>query len=219
MNLTPPRRRPLKLKSLFSSAVIVFALIPAGAHASDIVFNATLTASSPTQLGRLVRNAVQQTWTGAEPYPGINNATTRFSYQTYTFAGSLFTGANYLEISAFDTLNTNSVFISAYAGTYNPASIASGWLGDEGSSGNYFGVDPIYFDVFLPFGQNLTIVANSSAAAGLNDPINIVISSYGTTAYGDAIPTPEPSGLALLGTGLLGVVGVVRSRIKAKVRS
>ena len=207
----------MKLPVLLSSALVLCAAIPTVARASDIAFNATLTASSPTQLGRLSRNGVQQTWTGAEAYPGIINATTRYSYQTYTFSGTLFTGANYLEISAFDPLATGAVFVSAYAGTYNPLSIATGWLGDEGGSGNYFGAtDARYFDVFLPFGQDLTIVVNSSSTLGLNDPTNIDISSYGTTSYGDAIPTPEPSTFAMLGTGLAGVAAALRRRFPAR---
>ena len=73
--------------------------------------------------------------------------------------------------------------------------------------------------MFLPFGQNLTIVANTSAAAGLNDPINIVVSSYGNTSYGDAIPTPEPSTFAMLGTGLAGVATALRRGFKAQTES
>ena len=204
----------MKLRFLLSSTILLAAL-PALAHAETISdFNAILTASSPTQLGRPSRNNVQQTWNGDEPFPGIINTTTRYAYQTYTFSASLFVGANWIEITAFDTLSSNADFVSAYASSYNPASPTTGWLGDAGYTGNYFGTDARYFDVFVPFGQNLTLVVNDTAVAGLNDPIAIDVSAYGDNAYGDAVPTPEPSTLITLGTGLAGIATIARRKFK-----
>ncbi len=205
----------MKLRFLLSSTIFLAAL-PNLAHAETISdFNAILTASSPTQLGRPSRNGVQQTWTGAEAYPGVINPTVRYAYQTYTFSASLFVGANYIEITAFDTLNTGADFVSAYAGSYNPASPATGWLGDEGGSGNFFGAtDARYFDVFVPYGQNLTLVVNDTATTGLNDPIAIDVSGYGDANYDDAIPTPEPSTFITLGTGLAGIAAAARRKLK-----
>ena len=210
----------MNLHYVLSSAILLTA-VPTSARAETIAdFNAILTAASPTELGRPSRNGVQQTWTYAEAEPAIINATTRYAYQTYTFSASLFVGANWIEITAFDTLNrttaTGADFVSAYAGSYNPASPTTGWLGDEGVSGNYFGTDAPYFDVFVPFGQNLTLVVNDTSAAGLNDPIAIDVSGYGDSAYGDAIPTPEPSTLLTFGTGLAGIATVARGKFKKR---
>ena len=194
------------------------AALPTLAPASTIAdFNAVLTASSPTELGRPFRNGVQQTWNGTEPYPTVINPTTRYAYQTYTFSASLFVGGNWIEITALDTLNTGADFVSAYAGSYSPASPTTGWLGDEGQSGNYFGAtDGRYFDVFVPFGQNLTIVVNDTAAAGLNDPIAIDISGYSDSNYDDAIPPPEPATVLTWGTGLLGIAAAARRKLTTR---
>ncbi len=212
------------LKSLFLlSAVVVLAATPALAHAEEISnFNAVLTAASPTELGRPSRSGIQQTWTGAETWTGIINPTTAYAYTTYTFAASNFVGAPYVEITALDTLVSNSDFVVAYAGSYNVASPSTNWLGDQGSSGNFFGAtDGRYFDIFLPVGKSLVLVVNNTAAAGLNDPINIDVSAYADTMYTEPVAvtppttvTPEPSAFVLLGTGLLTLAGTVRRRLQ-----
>ena len=214
--LHPVWRPILKLITLFLSAAFLTSL-PALAGAEEIsTFTSVLTSASPTEQGRLSRNGVQQTWTGAESYPGIINSAVTYNYMTYTFAASLFTSAPYVEISFFDTLAGVSLFSSAYANAYNPPSFATGWLGDEGASGNYFGSDARYYDVLLPANSNLVLVVNTSASAGLNDPFTIDVSAYADTNYDDPSPavqvTPEPSTFVTLGTGLIWAAGLARRR-------
>lgn len=198
------------------SAAFLLAGLPALAGAETISnFNGVLTSSSATELGRPSRNSVLQTWTGAEAYPGVINPATSYAYTTYTFNASLFTGAPYVEISVFDTLDNGADFVSAYANSYNVNSRSTNWLGDEGNSGNFFGVDAIYFDVILPASSNLVLVLNDSSTLGLNDPINIEISAYADTSYDDPpVVTPEPSTFVMLGTGLVWAAGMARRRYR-----
>ncbi len=200
----------------FLSAALLLAALPALAGAETITnFNGVLTSSSATELGRPFRSGSQQTWTGAEPYDGKNNLTTAFAYTTYTFAASLFTGAPYVEVSVLDTLGGTSDFVTAYAGSFNVNSQGTNWLGDEGGSGNYFGLtDGRYFDVILPVGQNLVLVLNDSSVAALNDPINIEVDAYADTNYDDPVVTPEPSTFVMLGTGLVWAAGMARRRYR-----
>ncbi len=198
------------------SAALLLAALPALASAETISnFNGVLTSSSATELGRPFRSGTQQTWTGAEPYDGKNNLAISFAYNTYTFAASLFTGAPYVEISVLDTQGGASDFVTAYAGSFIVSSQGTNWLGDEGASGNYFGLtDARFFDVILPVGQDLVLVLNDSSVAALNDPINIDIEAYSDTNYDSPLAqvTPEPSTFVTLGTGLIWAAGVARGR-------
>ena len=205
----------MNARSLFLAALLLAGL-PVLAGAETITnFNGVLTSSSPIQLGRPSRNGVVQTWTGAETYPGILNSTLSYAFTTYTLSSSLFTGAPYVEISVFDTLDSGADFLSAYANSYNVNARSTNWLGDEGQSGNYFGPDAIAFDTILPAGSNLVLVLNDSSTAGLNDPINIEVDAYADTSYDDPVPvqvTPEPSTFVMLGSGLIWAANAARRR-------
>lgn len=189
--------------------------LPASARAEEIsTFTSVIAGASPTQQGRLSRNGIQQDWLGTETYPGIINPGVTYQYQTFTFASSLFTGAPYVEISFFDTQSGVNLFSSAYAGAYNPTTLSTGWLGDEGASGNYFGTDARYYDVILPAGSNLVLAVNTSSPLALNDPFTVEVSAYADTNYDNPAPavTPEPSTLVTLGTGIIWAAGAYRRR-------
>jgi hypothetical protein len=177
----------------------------------------TLTAANPTQLGRLSRNAVQQDWFGDEPYPGAINVTTAYQYETFLITPPSY--YPYIQIT-IDSLSANtfaSAYLNAYVPSSSPSSLATNWLGDAGSSGNFFGTDPIAFQVIVPAGNSLVVVVNTTALAGLGAPFDILVEGFTDTEYDDAPPIPEPASVILSGSGLAGVLALCIRRRRGQV--
>jgi hypothetical protein len=178
-------------------------------------FTATISASDPTQAGRLSRNGIPQDWSGGELFPGWINPTLTYQYHDYVLPGAMFDfgpgqWAGYVQIS-IDSTSANT-FGAAYLNSYDPVDAQTTWLGDAGSSGNYFGVDPIFFQVILPAGNDLHVVFNTTAATGVGFPMGILVEGFVDSMYTDPTPVPEPASMLLLGSGLIGAVRAVRKR-------
>ncbi len=140
-----------KVTGFLAAALIGGALL--GTASAETLFDSgpsALTTSDPTQLGRLSRNGIVADWSSSEAYPGELNTTTAYRYTTYDIAIS---DTPYIQIS-IDSLSAN-LFASAYLDSYSPTSKETNYLGDAGSSGNYFGTDPIAFQVIVPAGHHL----------------------------------------------------------------
>jgi len=127
----------MKFLNIVASACLGFAFFATAKADTVAVVNTSVTSSDFTELGRGSRSGIPQDWSGTETYTGRVNTSTTYYYKTFTFAASLFTGGGYLEISDFEPLNTAYYFLTAYAGSYNPADPSLNWLGDTGFSGNY----------------------------------------------------------------------------------
>jgi len=198
-------------------------LVTATMARADILidFTDSLTLSDPTQMGRLSRNGVAQDWTEDEPFSGVINTTTTYHYTTY----AIFVGVTtFLQIDV-DSPSANT-FVSAYDTSYEPDSggtnlgFDTNWLGDAGSSGNFFGVDPIFFQVIAPADSELILVVNNTGTSnlGVGDPYHITVEGYLDSEYTSTSPTPEPSSLlACLGALSALVAGRAwkRSRVGA----
>ncbi|GAA3755816.1 hypothetical protein [Terriglobus aquaticus] len=217
----------MKLRFMVAGALLVAGMSASSAFADPLTFfTDSVSTSDATQQGRLVRSGQAQTWAGAEgSFPGTNNTGVTFYYKTYTFSNSLFNPNNYIDISVFDESNSGLFFVSAYAGSYNPAAKGQNWLGDEGASGNiqFFSNDPGEardFEVIVPNGQDLVLVVNTTGGgtSGTGYKYDIAVNDYSDSEY-DNVPvtpyvaaTPEPSTFVELGTAVVAFAGMARRR-------
>jgi hypothetical protein len=121
-------------------------------------------------------------------------------------AGLGFSYGGFIQID-FDSTATTT-FLSAYLDAYSPSNKATNWLGDAGTSGNSFGVDPLFFQVVVPSGHDLVLVFNETTTnAGLNLPGVVTVEAFADTLFTDLSPlsppsVPEPNTLSLLMCGV-----------------
>jgi hypothetical protein len=204
------------MRSIFRIGTLIAGLVLAASTAQAIPLldvTGSLSASDPTQLGRLSRNGIPQDWSGSELFPGVINPASSYHYKVYSVNVGL---TPFIQISV-DSISTNT-FFSAYDTAYLPASMATNWLGDMGVSGNLFPPDPNFFQVIAPINHTLLIVVNqTSTTAGLGDPFHLLVEGFLDTEFTDPAPAnvPEPTTVFLTATGL---AWLASKRARARAR-
>ena len=186
----------------------VFAAVAVPCKAAIIAdIDSVLAASDPTQLGRLSRNGIFSDWSAPKSFPGTLNLATSYHFETFVVNVGL---TPFIQIDFDEIGGTANLFASAYLNSYNPASPATNYLGDAGISGDFFGVDPLAFQVQVPLNQNLIILVNDTVpgGGGVGTPFNIKVEAFFDTNFTD---TPEPATWLYAAGGLALLIGARHS--------
>ncbi len=195
-------------------AAVPFALLLAAPPVGAVTVasgTVVLSAANSQQAGRLSRDGVPADWSTTKVFPGQINPNSSYAYTSIdtTFAVNRKQDI-YYQISVDDP--TLLAFVSAYLGAYDPAAKATNYLGDPGRSGNYFGVDPLFFQVVVPVGGSLRLVFNQTSVVSFSPATNYLVEAFSDTEFNENFATvAEPLTWAMLVAGF-GLVGAAARR-------
>ncbi len=149
------------------------ALIFTGALAGNL-YNFFLNASSPTMMGRMVRDGFQSTCAAVKPYPGDFDTSSGYRYrlQTYVYDGP--SGCVTFKVVQGGTCGHFSI----YAPTFDPTNRAANYRGDTGNPG-----DGREMSFRLAHGQTITFVANNVSTT--TPDCTVLVNGYITPAAHD----------------------------------
>lgn len=182
-----------------------------------VIFDVTtsLSNSDPKELGRISRSGLPSDWSTAKPFPGVINTSVLYSYRTFDIDTL---GFNFIQINIFDFTNGGNLFLAAYSPSYTAPPSATNYLGDAGSSPDYFGADAVTFQVIVPTGQHVILVLNETAGGANSATVfghqtDIQVEGFTDTDFNDTL-APEPSAIILTGSGLAlsGLIAFLRRR-------
>lgn len=140
-------------------------------------------AGDLTQTGRLTRNGVTSICAVVKPSPGLNDSTPGRRFDTYTITNQNVT-SQCVSASLTTGCAPNQIFLAAYSGSYNPASVLTNYLADNGSSiaGSSVGISPVAFTM-APGATVVLVVHEITVGQGC--------SSYGLLIEGDICAPPS----------------------------
>lgn len=193
-------------------------MAPAPPRAPDAVqLQFDLGATNASQAGRMNRDGNASSCAVAKPYPGTF-ATLPYRRVTSLplYNNSTLAQCATIVVTPGPGCDINA-FAAAYLGSFDPANIAAGYLGDSGLS---FGLpvgDPLVFAVNVPAGAAVVVNVNDSNSPDLGSSCALTVSSNQLDlAPLNAVEAPALDGRALgllaLALGLVGLLALRRPR-------
>lgn len=193
-------KNPIKPFSLVGGWLIALAFASAASAAPLLDTWTSLTVADSTQLGRMNRIAPSSDWSSNKVFQGIINTGTSYHYRMFTVPAALIGSMRYIQVSYDDT--NLAVFVSAYDGSYTPPTSSTKYLGDAGSSGNFFG-NMGFFQVLVPAGDDLAVVVNEvNSSGGIGKPFRLLVEGFVDTQYNDTF-APRFVSIKTYGTNLV----------------
>lgn len=176
------------------SLAVLLLFAPLLAQAGDLLnVTSTLNTGDPTQMGRLSRDNVVADWSTTKAFPGTFSSGVSYRYRTYSIPAATLLSTPYVQVSC-NNLNGH-LFVAAYANSYDPANQSVNYLGDAGTSGNFFTADPVFFQLHLSPGDSLVLVVNDtdSTGAGVGESFHLRAEGFANTLYSSTSATPTPT--------------------------
>ena len=122
-------------------------------------FTGKIVSTDPTETDRLFRDAIPSVCGTPKVYPSPAFAGT-YHYRTYTIQNTLAT-TNCVTVNLTNP-DPGQVHLVAYLGTFNPANIATNYIGDSGSSSLNGSLATM--SITMPASSTMVIVANETTA-------------------------------------------------------
>lgn len=178
---------------VFTALLLVSASLAARANQLFFTGTTSLTGGDPTQATRLFRDGVPSNWAVAKAFPGTSGAGT-YSYHTYTVTPG--TALQFVQIIVDDPAGV--LFVAAYQNSYTGPN-ATNYLGDAGSSGNPFPGIARSFQVVVPPGNSVVVVAMEvNPGGGVGNNFKVLIEGFADVNYTNAA-APTAAGVSVAG--------------------
>jgi hypothetical protein len=204
-----------KQRLIILAAAIAVASAPA-AHADTFLQFLTQSGSTVNFDGSTISGSATVDLSYLDPEPGApTTATFTFSGTAVAGSAALIFGDDYENLTniSFSILNGGTNILSGTAATGYILGGGAGFDVDAEEPGN-----PIVFtsSIYGPMTDlGFQISTGPPSTLGITaGNLDAFSTTVGPSAFiGTPAPTPEPSSLVLLGTGILGVAGVLRRRL------
>jgi hypothetical protein len=199
--------RSVKFKLAMALVLLTIFALPSGAGAVVLgPYFGDWDGTESTQLGRLFRNGTPSN--GTKAFPGAVDTSNPYYYETFSFNNN--GGADLIKIDV-QQLDLYSAHLVAYLDSFTPGDHALNYLGDLGATLSQA------FSVDVPGGSQFIIVAEAIDPA-IESSTGSVGKRWSFTVEGKDIsgstPVPEPGTMMLLGSGLVGLAGYGRKKLK-----